>query len=64
VTACPRTATDVPITEAAGTFERLWVERAVAEAFAICPTCRAFGTAPCRTPRGRVVPDHKARGRS
>ena len=36
------TAPDVPITEASVTYERLWVERAVAEAFAICGTCPAL----------------------
>jgi hypothetical protein len=58
------TATDVPITEPAVTYERLWVERAIAAAFNVCRTCCAFGSAPCRTPRGREVPDHKLRGRA
>jgi hypothetical protein len=57
------TAPDVPITEAASTYERLWVERAVAEAFAICETCRAWGSAPCRTKSGKVAARHARRPR-
>jgi hypothetical protein len=60
---CPLTASGVPITEPATTYERLWVEREVAAAFRVCPTCQAWGPSPCRTKGGRALSTpHVGRG--
>ncbi len=62
MTACPLTAPDVPITEDAATFERLWRERAIARAFKTCH-CGAWGQYPCRTASGAIARE-RHRGRS
>ena len=61
---CPLTAPDVPITEPATIYERLWVEREVAaafRAFRLCDTCGAILDQPCRTASGKRTRSHKGR---
>jgi hypothetical protein len=57
------TATDVPITEGAPIYEVVWRDRAIRRVFKVCETCRAWGSAPCRTKSGKVTARHARRPR-